>query len=55
MSTTPDPGAPSGARAPRLPRQARRDNPEARMSLIEHIRELRNRLLKALLGLAAWA
>src|SRR6516225_6480916 len=52
MSSTPDPGAPSSARALRMPRQARRDNPEARMSLIEHIRELRSRLLKALLGLA---
>jgi sec-independent protein translocase protein TatC len=31
---------------------ARRQNPEARMSLLEHIRELRNRLLKALLALA---
>jgi sec-independent protein translocase protein TatC len=52
MSTTPDPGAPSPARGPRLPGQVRRDNPEARMSLIEHIRELRSRLLKALAGLA---
>ncbi len=33
-------------------RSARRQNPEARMSLLEHIRELRSRLLKALLGLA---
>src|SRR6516165_565162 len=33
-------------------RSARRHNPEARMSLLEHIRELRGRLLKALLALA---
>jgi sec-independent protein translocase protein TatC len=52
MSTTPDPAAPSRAPGARVPRQVRRDNPEARMSLMEHIRELRNRLLKALLGLA---
>ena len=52
MSTTPDPPAPSRARSLRVPRQVRHDNPEARMSLMEHIRELRSRLLKALLGLA---
>src|SRR5215471_18516153 len=52
MSSTPDAGAPSHARGSRVPRQARRENPEARMPLMEHIRELRNRLLKALLGLA---
>src|SRR6516225_6671070 len=31
----------------------RRDNPEARMPLTEHIREFRNRLIKAVLGLIA--
>ncbi len=31
----------------------RSDNPDARMPLLEHIRELRKRLIKALLGLAA--
>src|SRR5215471_20958690 len=51
MSTMPDPVAPPRARGSRMPGQTRRHNPEARMSLIEHIRELRNRLLKALLGL----
>src|SRR5438445_5201583 len=51
MSSTPDSGAPSQARGPRVPRQTRLENPDARMPLMEHIRELRNRLLKALLGL----
>src|SRR5215813_2131271 len=52
MSSTPDPAAPSRVRGLRVPRQARQENPEGRMPLMEHIRELRNRLLKALLGLA---
>jgi sec-independent protein translocase protein TatC len=51
MSSTPDPAAPSRVRGLRVPRQARQENPEGRMPLMEHIRELRNRLLKALLGL----
>ena len=49
MSTTPDPVASSHRSSTRL---GGRDNPDARMPLMEHIRELRNRLLKALLGLA---
>jgi sec-independent protein translocase protein TatC len=51
MSSTPDPATPSRVRGLRVPRQARQENPEGRMPLMEHIRELRNRLLKALLGL----
>jgi sec-independent protein translocase protein TatC len=39
----------------RLPRSRRAINPEARMSLIEHIRELRNRILKALIALTLGA
>ncbi len=53
MSQTPDPPAPSRGRGVRVPRPGRPDNPEARMPLMEHIRELRNRLLKAALGLIA--
>jgi sec-independent protein translocase protein TatC len=34
-------------------RPGRRDNPEARMPLMDHIRELRSRLIKALLGIGA--
>jgi sec-independent protein translocase protein TatC len=34
-------------------RTSRRDNPEARMPLLDHLRELRSRLVKALLGIAA--
>jgi sec-independent protein translocase protein TatC len=44
---SPAPGA--GARKFRLPRSRRATNPEARMPLLEHLRELRNRVLKALL------
>jgi sec-independent protein translocase protein TatC len=47
MSTPPDPLAPRGGAL----RLGRHDNPEARMPLMEHIRELRNRLIKAALGL----
>jgi sec-independent protein translocase protein TatC len=50
MSSPPDTAAPAGGRGSRVPRPARRD-PEGRMPLIEHIRELRNRLIKAVLGL----
>src|SRR5258708_3232999 len=42
------PGADTRRRV--LPRSRRTVNPEARMSLIAHIRELRNRIVKALLA-----
>lgn len=42
-------------RRPRLPRPRRVTNPEARMSLVDHIRELRNRVFKALLAALAGA
>jgi sec-independent protein translocase protein TatC len=51
MSTTQDSGASRGARAVRISRNGKA-NPEGRMPLMEHIRELRTRLLKAVAGLA---
>lgn len=52
MSTAPDPVAPPRGRGVRVPRPGRHDNPDARMPLLEHLRELRSRLIKAILGLA---
>jgi hypothetical protein len=44
-----------GTRRARLPRVRKVVNPEARMPLMEHIRELRNRVIKAILAIAAGA
>ncbi|ALU40156.1 preprotein translocase subunit TatC [Kocuria flava] len=38
---------PHSPRAPKKPRSRRRSNPEAQMALAEHLRELRNRTIKA--------
>jgi sec-independent protein translocase protein TatC len=51
----PAPDGEAGRRTARLPRTARVTNPEARMPLIEHIRELRNRVVKVLLAVTAGA
>ncbi|HEV2373791.1 MAG TPA: twin-arginine translocase subunit TatC [Streptosporangiaceae bacterium] len=51
MSAAPDSSAPAHGRHLGV-RAGKRDNPEARMPLMEHIRELRNRLIKGILGLA---
>lgn len=53
MTTTPDPLTSSRGRGARPPHPAGRGNPEARMSIVDHIRELRNRLIKAILGLVS--
>jgi sec-independent protein translocase protein TatC len=49
------PGAIQGARivGERYVRSQRRQNPEGRMPLLDHLRELRNRVVKAALALAA--
>jgi sec-independent protein translocase protein TatC len=52
MSTTQDSDASRRARAIRISRNGRA-NPEGRMPLMEHIRELRNRLMKGVLGIIA--
>ena len=48
-------GAANGSRKIRMPRSRRVVNPDARMPLIEHIRELRNRVLKAVLFVTSGA
>src|SRR6266566_6229871 len=53
MSSPPDTDTPAPGRGSRLPRPARSRDPEGRMPLMEHLRELRNRLLKAVLGIIA--
>src|SRR5712691_8439454 len=53
MSSPPDTAASAPGRGTRLPHPARSRDPEARMPLMEHLRELRNRLIKAVLGLIA--
>jgi sec-independent protein translocase protein TatC len=53
MSTPPDTTAPAGGRGARFPRPGKARDPEGRMPLMEHIRELRNRLIKAALGIIA--
>src|SRR5713101_470524 len=50
MSAQDGPPQPAGSRGLRLPRAARTVNPDGRMPLLEHIRELRNRLLKAMIA-----
>src|SRR5271166_194191 len=56
MSAPQDSPAPSaGTRRLHLPRSRKATNPEARMPLVEHIRELRNRVIKATFAVVAGA
>src|SRR5947208_15983142 len=51
MSSPPDTAAPAPGRGSRLPYPGRSRDPEGRMPLMEHLRELRNRLIKGVLGI----
>jgi sec-independent protein translocase protein TatC len=53
MGTPPDTTAAAGGRGGRFSRPGKARDPEGRMPLMEHIRELRNRLIKAVLALIA--
>jgi sec-independent protein translocase protein TatC len=53
MGTPPDTDAPARGRGARLPRPGKARDPEARMPLFDHLRELRNRLIKAVLAVIA--
>jgi sec-independent protein translocase protein TatC len=55
MSSPDTPARPAESRGRRLPRSRKVINPEARMPLMEHIRELRNRVLKAVLAITVGA
>ncbi len=50
MSSPPDTATPAPGGGSRVPHLGR-GNPDARMPLMEHLRELRNRLMKAVLGI----
>jgi len=53
MGTPPDTDAPAQGRGARFSRPGKARDPEARMPLFDHIRELRNRLIKAVLAVVA--
>ncbi|HEX9066127.1 MAG TPA: hypothetical protein VF843_13555, partial [Streptosporangiaceae bacterium] len=54
MTASPgDPARGAEERRLRRPRSRRIENPEARMPLVEHIRELRSRVLRSLLFILA--
>src|SRR5499425_1786299 len=53
MGTPPDTAAPARGRGARFSRPGKARDPEARMPLFDHIRELRNRLIKVVLAVIA--
>jgi sec-independent protein translocase protein TatC len=53
MGTPPDTTAPAGGRGARFSRPGKARDPEGRMPVMEHIREFRNRLIKAALAIIA--
>src|SRR5690242_5216443 len=53
MGTPPDTASPTRGRGARLPRPGKARDPEGRMPLFDHLRELRNRLIKVVLAVIA--